>query len=110
MFCQSYNEFFQVLANPTNQTIINSLLKKPQNVSEIAESTKLEQSKVSHSLKRLYECKIVHVKRSGKQRVYSLNKETIVPILEIVDKHAQKMCPHCLKIEGSQRVHTNVLK
>jgi DNA-binding transcriptional ArsR family regulator len=97
MFCKSYNDFFQVLANTTNQTIITELLKKPQNVSEIIKNTKLEQSKVSHSLKRLYECKIVQVKKDGKQRIYSLNKETIIPILSIVDRHAKKMCPTCIK-------------
>jgi DNA-binding transcriptional ArsR family regulator len=98
MFCQSYNNFFQTLANTTNQSVIQVLLTKPMNVSQIIEKTKLEQSKVSHSLKRLFECKIVNMEKSGKERIYSLNKETIIPILNIVDKHAQKMCPHCLKI------------
>ena len=99
MFCQSYNEFFTVLANPTNQRIISSLLKKPQNVGEIITNTKIEQSKVSHSLKRMHECQIVQVERKGKKRVYSLNKETIIPILKIVDRHAKKMCPHCMKAD-----------
>lgn len=98
MFCKSYNDFFQTLANPTNQFVIQELLKKPMNVTELVEKTKLEQSKISHSLKRLYECKVVDVKREGKQRIYSLNKETIMPILQIVDKHAKEMCPQCLKV------------
>ncbi len=98
MFCKSYNDFFQTLANPTNQSVIQELLKKPMNVTELVEKTKLEQSKISHSLKRLYECKVVDVKREGKQRIYSLNKETIMPILQIVDKHAKEMCPQCLKV------------
>jgi hypothetical protein len=46
----------------------------------------------------MYECKIVNVKKKGKERVYSLNKDTIIPILSIVDKHAKKMCPTCLKL------------
>ncbi len=103
MFCQSYNDFFQVLANPTNQAIINVLLRKERTVSEIITTTKLEQSKVSHSLKRMYECKIVHVKQEGKQRFYSLNKETIVPLLDLVDKHARKMCPTCTKINHTHK-------
>jgi DNA-binding transcriptional ArsR family regulator len=68
------------------------------NVTELTKSTRLEQSQISHSLKRLYECKVVDVQRDGKQRIYSLNKETIVPILKIVDVHAKEMCPKCLKI------------
>ncbi|HIH55550.1 TPA: winged helix-turn-helix transcriptional regulator [Candidatus Woesearchaeota archaeon] len=98
MFCRSYNDFFQTLANPTNQSIIQELLKRPMNVTQLTEKTKLEQSHISHSLKKLYECKIVDVKRDGKQRIYSLNKDTIIPIIEIVDKHAKKMCPKCLKV------------
>lgn len=98
MFCKSYNDFFQTLANPTNQSIIQELLKKPLNVTQLVKSTRLEQSHISHSLKKLYECKIVDVKRKGKQRIYSLNKETIIPIIEIVDRHAKKMCPRCLKV------------
>ncbi|HIH31182.1 TPA: winged helix-turn-helix transcriptional regulator [Candidatus Woesearchaeota archaeon] len=98
MFCRSYNDFFQTLANPTNQSIIQELLKRPMNVTQLTEKTKLEQSHISHSLKKLYECKIVDVKRDGKQRIYSLNKDTIIPIIEIVDKHAKKMCPRCLKV------------
>jgi len=90
-------DFFQTLANKTNQSIIQELLKKPSNVSSIIKNTRLEQSQVSHSLTRLHECRIVDVKKSGKQRIYSLNKETIIPILAIVDNHAKKMCPICIK-------------
>jgi len=97
MFCKSYNDFFETLANPTNQSIIQELVKGSLNVTQLTLKTKLEQSKISHSLKRMYECHIVDVKREGKQRIYSLNKDTIVPILQIVDKHAKKMCPHCMK-------------
>lgn len=99
MFCKSYNDFFQTLANPTNQSLIQQLLKKSMSVSELTRHTKLEQSQISHSLKRLHECRVVEVERSGKQRIYSLNKDTIVPILKIVDSHAKQMCPQCIKSE-----------
>ena len=98
MFCKSYNNFFQTLANHTNQAIIDALLKKEMNVTEIASITKIEQSKVSHALKRMAECKLVNAEQKGKQRIYSLNKDTIIPILEIADKHAKTMCPVCLKV------------
>ena len=101
MFCKSYNDFFQVLANHTNQIIIDALLQNPKTVTEITNTTKLEQSKVSHGLKRLAECKLVNVKKNGKHRIYELNKETIIPILEIADKHAKQMCPVCSKISHS---------
>ncbi|PIN81097.1 transcriptional regulator [Candidatus Woesearchaeota archaeon CG10_big_fil_rev_8_21_14_0_10_32_9] len=98
MFCRSYTDFFQALANKTNQQIIEVLLRKEMNVSEIVEATTLEQSKVSHSLKKLAECSFVNIKKKGKQRIYSLNKETIIPILKIADSHAKQMCPICTKV------------
>jgi DNA-binding transcriptional ArsR family regulator len=100
MFCKSYNDFFQTLASSTNQSIIQELLNGPLSVTKLTERTKLEQSQISHSLKRLHDCKIVDVDQKGKLRIYSLNKETIIPILEIVDRHAKKMCPKCLKLRG----------
>ena len=97
MFCKSYNDFFQTLANKTNQLIIHELKEGPKNVTKLVENTKLEQSQISHSLKRLAECNFVYVKQEGKQRIYHLNKETILPILELADVHAKKLCPLCNK-------------
>lgn len=98
MFCKSYNDFFGALANQTNQKIIEVLRTGSKSVSEIMLVTKLEQSKTSHALKRLADCKFVNFKQEGKQRIYTLNKDTIIPILKIADKHAHKMCPICNKI------------
>ena len=98
MFCKSYNDFFGTLANATNQRIIDVLRLGAKNVSEIARITKLEQSKISHALKRLADCKFVDMEQKGKQRIYSLNKDTIIPVLKLADEHAHKMCPVCNKI------------
>jgi len=98
MFCRSYNDFFQTLANKTNQQIIEVLLHKEMNVSEIVKSTNIEQSHISHSLKKLSECSFVNIEKKGKQRIYSLNKDTIIPILKIADSHAKQMCPICTKV------------
>lgn len=98
MFCRSYNDFFQTLANKTNQLIIEALLKGPMSVSEIVEATKIEQSHISHSLKKLAECNFVDIEQKGKHRIYSLSKETILPILRIADNHAKHRCPVCTKV------------
>ena len=99
MICKSYNDFFQALANRTNQHLISQLLQGPATVSELSQRTRIEQSRVSHSLKKLAECRLVEVKRQGKNRIYSLNKRTIIPILKIADSHARDMCPVCIKVE-----------
>jgi DNA-binding transcriptional ArsR family regulator len=80
------------LANPLRIKIIEALRIKGKNVTEISKELKVEQSKVSHALSSLRSCNIVEVKQKGKQRVYSLNKKTIVPILKLIDKHATTYC------------------
>jgi len=92
MKCVSYNKFFEVIANKTRLKIIESLFKKPKCVSEICAEVSEEQSKISHNLKVLYECNFVCIEQDGKKRVYSLNKKTIVPIIEMVNKHVHKFC------------------
>lgn len=88
----SYNIFFSNLANPLKIGIILSLREKEKCVGEIVAELKVEQSKVSHALQSLRECKIVEVKQKGKERLYSLNKSTIVPMLELIDNHAAVHC------------------
>lgn len=91
---KTYHIFFSKLANPLRIEII-SLLKKNEkglSVTEITKNMWVEQSKVSHALADLRNCNLVTVKQKGKQRIYSLNKETMLPILEIIDKHSEKNC------------------
>ena len=85
--------FFKVLANPTRLGIMEALLKDSKNVNEIAKSMKQEQSMISHNLEPLEECGLIFSERSEKQRVYSLNKETVVPLFELFDFHSKKYCP-----------------
>jgi len=88
----TYHIFFTNLANPLKIEVILSLQKKEKSVTELVKELGFEQSKVSHALSSLRCCKIVDVKKKGKQRIYSLNKDTIVPILGIIDKHAKTFC------------------
>ena len=98
MKCNSYNIFFKNFANDAKLSIIMCLQKKPMNVGRIARSVGQEQSAVSHNLQKLMLCKIVDVERKGKKRIYSLNKETIMPLLELVEKHRTTMCCNgCVK-------------
>jgi len=79
-------------ANKTKLNIILALENKPLSVNEITEKIKGEQSRISHNLRKLLQCHILDVKQKGKQRFYSLNSETVVPILKIVKKHVKKNC------------------
>lgn len=92
MKCKAYNTFFETIGNKTRLKILELLHNKSLSVGEICEKLKEEQSKVSHNLKILTECHFLTVRKEGKKRVYSLNKETMVPLMKLVEKHVRCYC------------------
>jgi DNA-binding transcriptional ArsR family regulator len=92
MKSRSYNDFFMNFASRSKFDIITALRKRPMNVTEITQQVKGEQSAVSHNLAHLTKCQILSVKREGKQRVYSINRDTVIPMLETVERHVKKHC------------------
>lgn len=88
----TYNNFFMNFSNRTKLAIILCLKEKPLSVNEIVERIGEEQSNTSHNLKQLTKCKILNVKQQGKKRIYSLNKKTALPLLELVEKHVGVNC------------------
>ena len=97
MNCNTYHIFFRNLANPIRTKIISELKEKESSVGELSKKLKIEQSKISHALSSLRSCNLVIVKQKGKNRIYSLNKKTIIPILNIIDKHKCTYCKSCGK-------------
>ncbi len=75
--------------------IITQLKERSLNVNELSKQLGQERSKVSHSLKSLLECSFVEVKKNGRERVYSLTTDTIIPLLNLVEKHIDKYCKVC---------------
>jgi len=90
MIDKTYMGFFRALCNETRLGIILCLIKKPMNVTQIVKELGMEQSRVSHNLQCLEKNGFVKVSRKGKERVYTLNKDTITPILMGIKKHSQK--------------------
>ncbi len=89
-----YKLFFMTLANEQRLKIINSLRKGPKNVTEICKEFGFNQTTVSHNLKKLKTCGFIFSKNNGKERIYSLNKETIQPLMDLIDKHTNKFCKY----------------
>jgi len=89
--------FFETLATKLKVGIILKLKEKPLNVNELSKQLNQERSKVSHALLTLHKCGFVRVKKKGRERVYYLNKNTIVPLLNLVEKHVKKYCKVCIK-------------
>ncbi|MFH1316502.1 MAG: metalloregulator ArsR/SmtB family transcription factor [Candidatus Woesearchaeota archaeon] len=100
MKCITYKVFFETISNDIRINILTLLQKKPLSVTQICKALDQEQSKISHNLKKLADCHLVDVQKRGKKRIYSLNLETMAPLLELVQKHVEKYCPSECKLRG----------
>lgn len=89
----AFDDFFTVLANKNRVRIVQYLNDQgPKNVGDIADKLKVEQSIVSHNLRRLLGCHFVSVKQAGKQRLYTVNQDTISPLLGLIERHVEANC------------------
>jgi len=96
--------FFSTLSNPTRLAIIEALVERPMHVNQIAAELEQEQSMISHNLRHLVNCHFVYVRREGKQRIYTVNHETVDPLMRVVEDHHTKFC------KDGKACHLNVVK
>lgn len=89
--------FFETLGTKLKISIITQLKEKPLSVNELSMHLNQERSRVSHALKSLLECGFIKAKKDGRKRIYSLNTDTIMPLLDIVERHVGKYCKICRK-------------
>ena len=89
---EGYDKFLRTLSNKTRLAIIQSLSNESKNVTQLTEDLGIHQTSVSHSLKRLLDCGFVEVERNGKERVYTLNKKTIKPLMKLIRTHIDNYC------------------
>ena len=95
----TYHIFFRNLANPLKIKIILELKNGNRNVNDLSRELGVEQSKVSHALMLLKKCNIVKASKKGKERIYSLNKNTVIPLLKLIDEHSKSFCK-CRECRG----------
>ena len=95
--------FFETLGTKLKVGIITKLEKQSIGVNKLSRQLGQERSKVSHALKSLLECGFVAAKKNGRERNYSLNTHTIVPLLNIVKTHVKKYCKVCRKKTGVKK-------
>lgn len=99
-----YELFFQGLANHARMQILQLLREKgSQSVSQICKELGLEQTLVSHNLRCLTFCGLVTAIREGKSKIYSVNAETVLPLLNIVDKHLNKYAKNLFSCDVLER-------
>ncbi len=107
MFC------LETLANGLRLDIIRLLNDKgAMNVSELAEQTGAERSRVSHALANLKQCHLVKAEKKGREMKYGLDERTPLfkqrkgNIFDAIEEHAREMCPSCEKYKRRVRKGT----
>ena len=84
-------ELLGTLSKRDNFSIVVMLLEEgPLNISEIYGKTELSKGALSRSLGRLGECGYVFSKKQGRERIFYLNKKTVVPLLKLLGRHAKR--------------------
>jgi len=91
--------FFDTLATKSRLDLVLALRDRPKSVGDISKAIAVERTNVSHQLRRLRDCGFVFERREGKKRMYSLNRDTVIPILDLVEIHIKKYC----KVEKAGR-------
>ena len=92
----AYDRFLRTLCNKTRLTIVQSLMNNQKNVTQLTQELGIHQTSVSHALRRLLDCGFVVVERNGKERIYSVNKKTIQPLMKLMEAHIKNYCTRCV--------------
>lgn len=95
----SCDSFFVNFSNKARLNIMLLLRTRSCDVTHISKTLKIEQSLVSHNMKKLLSCNLVKAERDGKNKIYSLNKKIALPILEIYEKNILKNCCSICKVK-----------
>lgn len=104
VFIKPYALFFQALANQTRMQVLHLLADRgSMSVSEICNELALEQTHVSHSLKCLTFCGLVTSSREGKSKFYSINNQTVLSLLKIVDNHLKNYATNLFNCDALER-------
>jgi DNA-binding transcriptional ArsR family regulator len=90
---EAYYRFFSALADRINLTIIDALMNKPKGISEISKGLNLEKTVISSHIRQLEKSVIIRSEEPEKEKLYSLNREIVEPLSEILEFHTNKYCP-----------------
>lgn len=95
--------FLKTISDKTRFGIIQCLRKGPKSVNGMKNECKLDQTLVSYHLKYLKNHGFVEYKKRGKQRIYFLDKRTISPILNALEKSIRRYYRKYRKLKRTGR-------
>lgn len=79
------------LSTPSRVQILGALLTGPKTVGELTGLLEMEQSAVSHQLRILREHELVRVERDGRRRVYDLQSEHLIALMQAALDHVDRL-------------------
>ncbi|MBS3067248.1 winged helix-turn-helix transcriptional regulator [Candidatus Micrarchaeota archaeon] len=88
-FCM---QFFSTLANPIRIAVLQSLLQKEKNVTEIVKDLNYERTLVSHNLATLLKVNLISFKKKGKERTYYANEQIVPPLFFLIENFVCSGC------------------
>lgn len=91
---RALSRYFRVFGDPTRLRIIEMLLDKERTVSELVETLKVPQSRVSNHLACLRWCRLVKSERRGRSVLYSVADKRISRILDLAASLAEPNCDY----------------
>lgn len=90
---EAYYMFFSALANRTRLAIIDYLNETSKTLPEVSLALDQQESVILKHLERLEHCALLRSQGLGKEKRYSLNREVVEPLSEILEFHSSKYCP-----------------
>lgn len=85
------SEFFKIFGDTTRLRILDVLLNKDMNVTEIANILGKSQSSISHQLKNLRASNLVRTEKIGQTVIYSISDEHIKIIMKYGIEHISEV-------------------
>ncbi|MBS9335242.1 metalloregulator ArsR/SmtB family transcription factor [Fructobacillus sp. M1-13] len=83
------SHIFKLLSSEKRLAILMLLQEKPYSVTELIQVLQMEQSAVSHQLKKLREEQVVAVEKIGRTVYYRLTDSHIIDLLASAEKHVE---------------------
>ncbi len=78
----SRRDIFQAIADPTRREIIRLVADNPQNINALSERFQMSRQAVSLHVKILQECGVVAISKEGRERLCTLQPETLAEASE----------------------------
>jgi len=95
---ENLSKLFKILSDPTRLRIVEILMVEDLCVCELMFVLKLEQSRVSHQLRRLREAKLVEKRKHGKWVIYNISEDVQRTLKPLLGKHVKSENIRTLKI------------